>query len=199
MSRREQIIIYVGLILIVGVGYYFLAYQAKRSEYERLSTQLEERQKELDRLQSIAKQRPQLEKEYAEIQGFVASVEGKLPTMKEMPTLLVQLERMSKSITIKLQSIRPSPLEAVSPEGQGANAQTPPTGAKAPKAAPAYYRFPIKMTITANYGQVVQLMTRLNDFPRLMRVRRLGVAPRTLPELNLDIDVDTYVLPKEGG
>ncbi len=200
MSRREQILVTVGLILVVGLGYYFLAYQAQRSEYERLSAQLEERQKELDRLQSIAKQRAQLEKEYAEIQGFVASVEGKLPTMKEMPTLLVQLERMSKSLKIKLQAIRPSPLEAVSPEGQASSGQTPPAAAaKAPKAAVAYYRFPIKMNISADYGQVVQLMTRLNDFPRLIRVRRLGVGPKTLPELNLDIDVDTFVIPKEGG
>ncbi len=199
MNRREQILVTVGLILVVGLGYYFLAYQAQRSEFERLSTQLEERQKELSRLQSIAKQRAQLEKEYGEIQGFVASVEGKLPTMKEMPTLLVQLERMSKSLGIKLQAIRPSPLEAVSPEGQASSGQTPPAAAKAPKTAVAYYRFPIKMNINASYGQVVQLMTRLNDFPRLIRVRRLGVVPKTLPELNLDIDVDTYVLPKEGG
>lgn len=200
MSRREQVLITVGVIILVSVGYYFLAFQTKRAEYEKLSAQLEERQKELGRLQAIAKERAQLEKEYAELQGFVASVEAKLPTVKEVPTLLVQLERMAKSVNIKLQGIRPMALEAIYPEGAPAQGQAPAGGGKAPKAGPpAYYRFPLKMTISANYAQVLQLMTQLQDFPRLMRVRKLSVIPKTLPELNLDIDVDTYVLPKEGG
>ncbi len=204
MNRREQTLLMVAAVVLALVVYYFFAYQPMRAKNETLTAELEDRQKELDRLQTILKQRAELEKEYAELQGFIASVEAKLPTMKEVPTLLVQLERVAKSLKIKLQAIRPSPLEAVTsgtpapagaPAGGGASAPA----AQAPKPAPLYYRFPIKLNVNANYSQVMQLMTQLQDFPRLIRVKKLGVNPKTVPELNLDIDIDTYVLPKEGG
>lgn len=203
MSRREQILLISALLIVMAVGYYLLAYQPLRAANAQLTQDYEIAKKELDRLQAIAKQREQLEQKYAQLQGFIASVEAKLPTMKEVPTLLVQLERLARSLSIKLQGFRPGALEPVAagtPTPPAAGGTTPAGGtAQAPKPAPVYYRFPIKLSVNANYSQVLQLMSQLRDFPRLIRVKRLGVSPKTLPELNLDVDVDTYVLPKEGG
>ncbi len=202
MSRREQILLISALILVMAVGYYFLAYQPLRAANAQLTQDYEVAKKELDRLQAIAKQREQLEQKFAQLQGFISSVEAKLPTMKEVPTLLVQLERLAKTLSIKLQGFRPGALEPVSASAPAPNAvgATPATGTtQAPKPAPVYYRFPIKLSVNANYSQVLQLMSQLRDFPRLIRVKKLGVSPKTLPELNLDVDIDTYVLPKEGG
>lgn len=208
MSRREQILVIVGVVVLMCVGYYFLAVQPKRAEALRLTEQLEAAEKQLDQLKAIAKQADQLEKEYARLQSSIAAIEAKLPSMKEVPTLLVQLERQTKSLKVNLTAFRPGQLEPIAPASEPAGAAagaTPPTAAPAggrtpaPTSKVAYYRFPIKLTMTASYGQVLQLMSQLRDFPRLMRVRRLTVNPKTVPDLNLDLDVDTFVLPKEGG
>ncbi len=207
MNRREQILLIVAVILVTFAGYYFLAYEPQRSQNEQLTQELDSAKKELERLQGIAQQRDQLEKEFAQLQAFILSVEGKLPTMKEVPTLLVQLERLAKNLRINLQAFRPGPLEPVAagtpapPAGGGTTQVAAPAGggAQAPKPTPQYFRFPIKMGITASYSQVLQLMSQFRDFPRLIRVRKIGVNPKSVPELNLDLDIDTYVLPKEGG
>lgn len=207
MNRREQILLIAAVILLSLAGYYFLALQPQWAANEQLSQDLDTAKKELERLQGIAAQREPLEKEFTQLQGFILSVEGKLPTMKDIPTLLVQLERLTKNLRISLQTFRPAALEAVgasapAPAAGGGNAQAPaPTGgaAQAPKPAPQYFRLPIRMSITASYSQTLQLMSQLRDFPRLIRVKKIGVNPKSLPELNLDLDVDTYVLPKEGG
>jgi len=204
MSRREQILLVVAVVVIGLVGWYFLAYQPLRAANAQLNQDYTIDKAELDRLLSIAKQREQLEQKFAQLQGFIASVEGKLPTMKEVPTLLVQLEHLTKTLSIKLMSFTPGQLEAVAagtPTPPAPGGASPSAGgtAPAPKPTPAYYRFPIKLNITANYNQVLQLMSQFRDFPRLIRVKRLGVSPKDLPQLNLDVDVDTYVLPKEGG
>ncbi len=207
MNRREQILLIAAVILVTFAGYYFLALQPQWAANEQLSQDLDTAKKELERLQGIAAQREPLEKEFTQLQGFILSVEGKLPTMKDIPTLLVQLERLTKNLRISLQTFRPAALEAVgasapAPAAGGGTAQAPaPTGgaAQAPKPAPQYFRLPIRMSINASYSQTLQLMSQLRDFPRLIRVKKIGVNPRSLPELNLDLDVDTYVIPKEGG
>ncbi len=207
MNRREQILLIAAVILVTLAGYYFLALQPQWTANEQLSQELETSKNELERLQGIAAQREPLEKEFTQLQGFILSVEGKLPTMKDIPTLLVQLERLAKNLRISLQTFRPAALEAVgasaaAPAAGGGTAPAPaPTGgaAQAPKPAPQYFRLPIRMGINASYSQTLQLMSQLRDFPRLIRVKKIGVNPKSLPELNLDLDVDTYVLPKEGG
>ncbi len=210
MSRREQILLIVGIVAILGVMYYFFAYQPKRAENLRLAEQLQAAEDQLNKYETIAKQADQLEKDYSQLQSFIASVEAKLPSMKEVPTLLVQLERLTKSLKINLQAVRPSPLEPVgapTPASGGAAAplqgQAPVVsgGGRPPAPTPkaVYFRFPIKLTVNSSYAQLLQLNSELRDFPRLIRVKKMTVNPKTVPELNVDLDIDTYVLPKEGG
>jgi hypothetical protein len=40
-------------------------------------------------------------------------------------------------------------------------------------------------------------MAALKDFPRLIAVTRISMAPVKLPELSAQTDTETYVLPKE--
>ncbi len=212
MSRREQFLSVIGVVVIIAVGFFYFIYKPRHDMYLQLTEQLKGFQAQIDRMEATARQAEQLEREYRELQAFIASVESKLPSQKEVPTLLVQLERLTKSLRINLQSIRPSPLEAVSastpPAGPGGapaatpgTAPAPPAGGGRPPAQPAaaYFRFPIKLTMSADYSQLVRLMSELYDFPRLIRVKKLTMTPKQVPELNSELDVDTYVLPKGGG
>jgi Tfp pilus assembly protein PilO len=202
MSRREQILIIVGLALILVLGFYYLVYIPRTAEYRELVAERDARQARLDQMQQVAAQAEQLEKRYSDLQAFIATVEAKLPTEKEVPALLVQLERLTTRVRVNLQAIRPGALEAVAAaQSQPAPAQ-PTSGSgtaaqPAPQAKPEYYRFPIGMQFTASYNEFVSLMAALRDFPRLIAVTRVGMTPGKLPELNVQSDTETYVLPKE--
>jgi Tfp pilus assembly protein PilO len=140
-----------------------------------------------------ARQAPQLEAEYARLQATIASLESKLPTAKETAVLLVQLENLTKDLRIDLTAIRPGQLQAgAQPAQPTASGATPP-----PPAAAGYMRYPIQLTMNADYSELLRLMSRLQDFPRLIVVRRVVVSPRQVPDLSAQLDVETFVLPKE--
>lgn len=196
MRRRERILLIVAGVVVAILIFYVYIYSPKQAEYQRLIGQRDDRQQQLTRMEQTARQAEQLEKRYRELQSFIASVEAKLPTQKEMAALLVQLERLTKSLDIDLLAIKPGALEA------GDSVLPPPGGAAPPgqrpaAGQPAYLRFPIKLTMVASYAEALQLMRSLYAFPRLMVVRKITVTPKSVPELTTDLDVETIVLPKE--
>jgi Tfp pilus assembly protein PilO len=205
MSRRERLLLIIGLVVISFVGFFYLIYTPKQAEYRQLSETLSDRAAQLERMELTARLGERLEAEFAELQTFIAAVESKLPTSKDVPLLLVQLERTTRAVGINLLSIKPGGLETVqegaapAPARAGARAAAPRPGtrAPAPAAAGAYNRFPIKLTMEATYAQVLRLMSVLQDFPRLIVVKRVTVAPKAVPKLSVDLDVETYVLRKE--
>jgi Tfp pilus assembly protein PilO len=207
MSRREQLLIVIGLAVVIVLGFYYLVYQPRTAEYGRLVTEKDARQARLDQMQAVAAQTERLERRYGELQAFIATIEAKLPTQKEVPALLVQLERLTTQQKVELQAIRPGALEAVSAGGQTTRAGgTAPAAGAAPssgtarpaQARPEYFRFPIGLTFRATYNQYVSVLAALRDFPRLIAVTSVRMTPGSkLPELNVQVDSETYVLPKE--
>ncbi|TMJ07922.1 MAG: hypothetical protein E6G99_05410 [Bacillati bacterium ANGP1] len=206
MSRRERLILMVlGPLGILLIFYYFI-YSPKQAEYQALRAQLEERRTQLERMEATARQLTRLREEYARLQAFIAEVEAKLPAEKEVPSLLVQLERLTRSLGVSLDSIRPSQVQSSQPVPPPGAAVPPPGAVPAPgggappapgaAAVPAYQRFPITLTVVGTYEQIVKLATELNAFPRMIAIRNLAFGPKKIPELSVNADIETYVLPR---
>jgi Tfp pilus assembly protein PilO len=188
MTRRERLI----LIVIFPIGalllFYYFVYSPNRAEHARLTAQLQQQRAELQRMEDTARQITRLRAEFARLQAFVAELESKLPAEKDMPALLVQLERLARSLAINLDSIRPSELERPAP---------PKAGAGQPAAvAPSYLVLPLNMNINGTFEQVVRLATALNDFPRMIAIRDISLNPKTLPELSWNVNAITFILPE---
>ena len=132
MSRRERLILMVlGPLGILLIFYYFI-YSPKQAEYQALRAQLEERRTQLERMEATARQLTRLREEYARLQAFIAEVEAKLPAEKEVPSLLVQLERLTRSLGVSLDSIRPSQVQSSQPVPPPGAAVPPPGAVPAP-------------------------------------------------------------------
>lgn len=198
MTRRERtLLIAVGTIGVLLL-FFFYIYSPRQAEYRRLQATLETQQTQLARMEATARQITRLREEFTRLQAFIADIEAKLPAQKEMPALLVQLERLTRSLAINLLSIRPGQVQAVQaaavPPAPGAPPPAPGTLAAAP--APTYLKFPIGITIEATYEEVVRLTRELNDFPRMIAISNIALQPRTIPKLAVTVDVETYVLPR---
>jgi len=195
MTRRERtLLIAVGTIGVLLL-FYFYVYSPRQAEYRRLQATLETQQTQLARMEATARQITRLREEFTRLQAFIADIEAKLPAQKEMPALLVQLERLTRSLAVNLLSIRPGQLQAVQ-----AAAPAPAPGAPAPAPVapgPTYLKFPIGITVEGTYEEVVRLTRELMDFPRMIAIRNIALQPRTIPKLSIAIDVETYVLPRE--
>ncbi|MDR7400621.1 MAG: type 4a pilus biogenesis protein PilO [Armatimonadota bacterium] len=196
MTRRERILlIVVGTVGVLLLFYYYV-YAPKQAEIRRLTDQLAAQTAQRDRMRATAAQITRLQEEYQRLSAFIAQIETRLPAQKETPLLLVQLERLSRSVGVNLQSIRPSQLQPAT-VGQVQQQPARAGGQQAPPGGPTYLRFPIAMTIQATYDETIRLMAALRDFPRMIAVRSLAIDPRTLPELTLNVEAETYVLPRE--
>src|SRR5881296_3307468 len=124
MSRRERLVLMVIGPLGILLVFYYLVYSPKQAEYSRLRAELDDRRMQLERMETTARQLTRLREEYTRLQAFIAEVEAKLPAEKELPSLLVQLERLTRSLGISLDSVRPSQVQSSQP--------VPPPGAAAP-------------------------------------------------------------------
>ena len=206
MSGRERLILMVlGPLGILLIFYYFI-YSPKQAEYQRLRVELEERRTQLARMEATARQLTRLREEYARLQAFIAEVEAKLPAEKELPSLLVQLERLTRSLGISLDSVRPSQVQSSQPVPPPGGAAPPPGAVPAPgggappapgaAVVPAYQRFPITLIVIGTYEQIVKLATELNAFPRMVAIRNLAFTPKQIPTLIVNADIETYVLPR---
>jgi Tfp pilus assembly protein PilO len=197
MTRRERIILMVIFPLGALLLFYYFIYLPNRAEHARLEAQLQKQRAELQRMEDTARQITRLRAEFARLQAFVAELETKLPAEKDLPALLVQLERLARSLAINLDAIRPSALERPKAPSSGA-AQPPPSGAAQPPAAqpaPTYLTLPINLSIKGTFEQVVRLATALNDFPRMIAITDISLNPGQLPELAWSVNAVTFVLP----
>ncbi len=199
MTQRDRILLLVlGPLSFLLLFYYFI-YAPKTAEYRQLRAQLTQKEAQWQRMEETARQITRLREEFAHLQGFIAEVEAKLPEEKEMPALLVQLERLARSLGLSLDAIRPSALERLPAAPGGAS---PPAAGAAPGQPPApptmtYLRFPVTLAIKGTYEQGIRLAMALNDFPRMIAIRNISMNPGNLPELTLGVDIETYVLPRE--
>ena len=206
MTRRERIILTVIFPLGALLLFYYFVYSPNRAEHARLEAQLQQQRAELQRMEDTARQITRLRAEFARLQAFVAELETKLPAEKDLPALLVQLERLARSLGINLEAIRPAALEqpkpppggAAQPPAAQATPTSPPGSAARPPAAqatPTYLTLPIGLSIKGTFEQVVRLATALNDFPRMIAVRDIALNPGQLPELTWNVNAVTFVLP----
>lgn len=201
MTRRELImLIAVGTIGVLLISYSYI-YAPLKARREQLQLQLADLQQQRERMETTVRQMARLREEFTRLQAFIAEIEAKLPAEKDMPSLLVQLERLMSSLGVSLDSIRPAQLtaaEGTAPAPAPASPAKPPAPGAAPTAPPppTYQRFPIALTIKATYEQVVRLAAALNDFPRMIAIRNLTLQPVQVPQLGITVDVETYVLPR---
>ncbi len=187
MTRRERIILMVIFPLGALLLFYYFVYAPNRAEHARLEAQLKQQRAQLERMEDTARQITRLRAEFARLRAFVTEVETKLPAEKDLPALLVQLERLARSLAINLAAIRPSELEKP-PQSSGAQPPAAPAG-------PTYLTFPLNLSIKGTFEQVVRLATALNDFPRMIAIRDISLNPEQLPELSWNVNAVTFVLP----
>lgn len=199
MRPREQALVVVLVGVLVVVGFYYLVYRPRTEEVRRLETQLQQLVAERQRLEALVASRPEVERRLQEAQARIAELETKLPSSREIPVLLVQLEEAVRESRAKLTLIRPGPLQAPTP------AQPPRAGQQqAQPEQPQYQSFTVELGAEGDYVALVDFLQRLQNFPRLMVLSDFRMTPITQEGrppgsfLGLTVRATTYVLPEAG-
>lgn len=200
---REKLILWFVGALAIGVGFYYLVYAPKTAEINAVSKQLKQANDELTRLQAQAARRDEVERRLKEVQQQVRETESKLPTSREIPTLLVQLEGLAGQTGANLTLIRPGPVSGG--QGQGAPQPGKPAGPAAPPPGLGLQQFSLELTAEGSYDVVESFVRGIENFPRFIAMSDLKITPQPprvgeagRPRLSIGLTATTYFIPESG-
>lgn len=204
MNARERFLLIAAVVLLGAVVWKFVIHDPQQAAHASLVEARDAAQAELARNERILAQADKVRAEYDRLRAFIAIVEAKLPTRKEIPALLTAMERFTKRLGMGFENIHPSALEAVGTGGTaaqpGTNSSSKPGpasgGAASKEAAKAlpYSRMEVNLAVTGTFAQVVQYLRELRDFPRLIIVNSVSLSPQTLPKLGVTLVTEIYTL-----
>lgn len=200
MRPREQALLVALLAVLVGVGFYYLVYRPRTEELRRLEAQRQQLVSERQRLEALVASRPEVERRLEEVRSRIAELETKLPSARDIPVLLVQLDEAVRQSRAKITLVRPGPLQAPTPQAP------PQRGGQQPAQPeqPQYQTFTVELGAEGDYVALVDFLQRLENFPRLLvlsdfrmtPVQQEGRPPGSF--LALSVRATTYVLPETG-
>ncbi|MDR5683548.1 MAG: type 4a pilus biogenesis protein PilO [Armatimonadota bacterium] len=192
LRPREWFLVFAVIVIAMVAGFYFFFYQPQQAEARRLEAELERVASERQRLEALVAEGPEVEREFNETRARVAELETKLPSAREIPTLLVQLEQTVRESQATITLIRPGPLQT----------GTAPAGQRQQPEQIQYQTFSVELGAEGNYAALVDFLERLQDFPRLLVLSDVRVTPTAaqgVPAgqlLALTVRATTYVLPE---
>jgi Tfp pilus assembly protein PilO len=200
LRPREWFLVFAVIVVAMVGGFYLFIYQAQQSEATRLQGELDQVASERRRLEALVAARPEVERQFNEARVRVAELETKLPSAREIPALLVQLERTVRESRATITLIRPGPLQA----GAGAGAAPAPAPGQQQPADPTQYQtFTVELGAEGTYVALVDFLQQLQNFPRLLVLSDVRMAPAAAEEgvppgqvLALTVRATTYVLPE---
>ncbi len=203
---REKVILWFLAVLVIGIGFYYLVYAPKSAEINAASQELKRAKDELVRLQAQAARKEMIERRLKDLQQQVKETEAKLPSSREIPTLLVQLEGLASQSGANLTLIRPGP-----PASGGAGTTQPGrTGAPAAAAqsqALGLQQFSLELTAEGTFDVVESFVRGIENFPRFIAMSDLKITPlpprvgegAERPRLAVGLTATTYFVPESGG
>jgi Tfp pilus assembly protein PilO len=203
MNRRERIMLMVAVVLLGGIIYKFLIHDPKQAEYQSLVAVRDATAAELTRDQQVVARAEASRREYDRMRAHIAAIEQKLPQTKEIPALLTAMESFTKQVGVTFQSIRPAqliPIVAAASPGAPRTGATGAAPARAGAPAPAavkqlnYSSMGVDLTISGTFAQVVEYLRGLRQFPRLVIVDSVSVAPAGVPKLGVNIHSTIFTL-----
>ncbi len=200
MTARDRLFLIAAIVLLGAVCFKFLIYDPHQASHAVLVQARDAAAAELAREQQVLARAEKVRAEYARLQAFIATVEAKLPTAKEVPALLTTMERFTRRLGIKLNSFVPGALTAVTDTqaARGAPAPGSPAATEAGAKTVPYSQMPVSLSITGTFAQVKQYLHDLRDLPRLIIVDSVSLTPQTLPRLGIGLSAEIYTIGTPG-
>lgn len=156
--------------------------------------------------QSIAQTQRDSENRYIDTRAQIRFLESSVSTQAYVPTLLKQIERLGKSVNLRVIGVRPKVDNAPKPkpapvEGETTASADGAAGAAAAKPEPPkpYDELTIDLQLEGNYMNALDFLYRLTSFPKIVAVNTVQMSPSGLngisgsPKLAIDINVTAYV------
>ena len=179
LNKRTFIIIFVIFLIVFAYVNYAFIYQPRNLKIKQLDQKIMTLENKIEEGKRIASRLAVLKQEYAELKKKLSFLEILLPEEKEIPEFLVLLQETMDEFNIDFSNFSPQKLVR--------------------EKEMIYNKFPISMTFTANYFELISFLDRLEHFPRIVDIQELKINPsgENKDIMNVNMNMFTYVLKKE--
>ncbi len=156
MERNERLtlLIGIGVLVLVVLGYYFLLLSPLREDYNEAVAERQSKEGQRADLQSQVAALEAIRLRAPEIERQLLELSKRVPSQGEIPSLLVQIEEVANAAGITQIAIQPG-----SPE-------PPPGGGD-------FQRIPVTMSFEGTYVQMQEFLRRVESLARLMSVNEV--------------------------
>lgn len=103
----QRALLLIGLLALIGAGFYFLLYAPLIDESAQLQQQIEQREVQLLKDRRIARDLPRYRQEYEALQAELEEALIELPNKKEIPTLLTNISNLAKEQGLEILLFKP--------------------------------------------------------------------------------------------
>lgn len=142
------------LVVLIGVGYYFLFYSPKAEEYKNLRDDYQRLETKLIQDRRIANNLPKFKAEYEQMQKQLDQALAELPNKREIPTLLTSISSLAKEQGLEI--LRFQPLGEQKKD--------------------FYAEVPVRMSLVGPFHDVVLFFDQVGSLSRIVNISDLNIS-----------------------
>ncbi|MFO7976041.1 MAG: type 4a pilus biogenesis protein PilO [Candidatus Hydrogenedentota bacterium] len=166
----------LGLTLILGAVFYFLIYQPELGRLDKTAKELKQARQELQTAQQLAANIDELREETAKITEVVSEFEERLPSQREIATLLTQFEDIAGDVG-------------------GLDVQM---RAQAPHREGTKLTVPYRIVVRGSFHNIAEFINRLERFKRYLKVSDLEIGRQEEGVSEAEFTLSTYTFVESG-
>lgn len=146
-------LLFLLVLLAVPVLSYLYLFKPRNAEIEQAKLEIQHKEKMLEKLAETTKRTADLAKANQEIRDSIATIEGRLPSGKEVDVILEQVAELARSHDLKLPKFK---TEKPVPYG-------------------SYNELPLDMKISGSFASFYSFMLDLEKLERITRVPDMDI------------------------
>lgn len=155
LSLAKKLLILVGTLAVISGGYYYFLFTPKQEEINRLSAELARLQIDLAKKQAIAKKLAAFKEEVAKLDEDFARMLIRLPSKKEIPSLLSSISRLGRKTGLEFLLFKP----------------------KSEVGKDFYSEIPVDIKVLGSFHKVAAFFDKVGKLPRIVNITDLSMTP----------------------
>lgn len=188
LTPQVQMYIAIGVIAVLVVAVIALAIMPKFQEAATVKSEIEVAETDLQAAQALLARRQSAKAQAASNEVALMTIANQIPDSPHLPSLIIELQEIANVSGVTLGQIGPGAIAAAAPAADGT--------------VPTYSAVPITVTLTGQWGDVIDCLRRLHAMHRGVRIvsSTVSVAPSTgtnaseVGNVLVNVAMETYVM-----
>lgn len=179
LQPRERKLLVIGLIVIMGVGFYYWVYQPQTQKMVDLKQETEQIIQDL-KVKSVRLQRKkELEKKYQLSLKKLNEEHKKFLKREDKTQLIMDLSDLAEEVNIDLMSTNPGSMVKED----------------------IYLEFPVKVKLEGKYNDIIDFARKIEELNYLVRIKNFNIISDLAPseKTQVEIELVSYAIDRSSG